>query len=352
MLKKCLYIAIAALTLSACKGDYTDWKNPVDADPVNPQSAAAFKIESACSVEALVLTETDSIVKLVDITLPAGYHMEDLKLQMKAEDKDYSISVDEAGLTTTKDVQACVTSLFGVKQEKRTMTGVLNGHYLLNGTATKVRFESEEMTFVILPLAPSFDYDKLWMPGAGNGWNHGVAPVLFSPDMDGKFTGYAYMDGEFKFTKVADWKDELNNSNFAGTCSANIDLGDKAGGNIKYTGDAAFCYVEVNVSEGTIKATPCSWGIIGGFDGNSWGTDQATLVYDTEKHCLQALVDFGAGTEWKFRRDEGWDINYGGALDALVDGGDNITSSGTNMVQLFIERNALDKAHAVLTSVE
>ena len=64
----------------------------------------------------------------------------------------------------------------------------------------------------------------LWIPGNGNGWNHDVAPVLVSKD--GKvFSGYAYMNGEFKFTPFADWSAEYNNSNFT-IVSSNIDCGD------------------------------------------------------------------------------------------------------------------------------
>ena len=46
-----------------------------------------------------------------------------------------------------------------------------------------------------------------------------------------------------------------------------------------------------------------------------------------------------AGDEWKFRANDGWDINLGGALDNLVSGGDNFkcTETGTYVITLNLK---------------
>ena len=199
---------------------------------------------------------------------------------------------------------------------------------------------SEWIDVLAVPAKESY----LWVPGNGNGWNHGVAPILVSND-GSVYTGYAYMNGEFKFTPVGDWSAEYNNSSFT-TVSDCIDLGDGGGGNINCTGAAGMYYFTVDVANKTIDATPVTWSIIGGF--NSWGGDEF-MTYDEGNHCLSVTVTFDDATEWKFRRDSDWAINFGGSLDALEQDGSNFSATaGEHTIQLFIERPAQDGLHAVI----
>ena len=192
----------------------------------------------------------------------------------------------------------------------------------------------------------------LWIPGNGNGWNHGVAPILVSNDGT-VFTGYAYMDGEFKFTPVGDWSAEYNNGSFT-TVSSNIDLGDGGGGNINFTGAAGMYYFTVDIENKVIDATEVTWSIIGAF--NNWDGDEV-MTYDTDKHCLTVDINFAEETQWKFRRDKSWDVNLGAKgddepstdMDGLVANGKNfVGKAGEHTIQLFIERPAQDGLHAVI----
>ncbi|MBQ3630830.1 MAG: hypothetical protein II949_06295 [Prevotella sp.] len=184
----------------------------------------------------------------------------------------------------------------------------------------------------------------LWVPGNGNGWNHGVCPVLVSEDGE-NYSGYAYMNGEFKFTPVGDWSAEFNNGSFKDV-SGNIDLGDGGGGNINFVGEPGMYYFTVNIVDKTINAVATTWSIIGGF--NNWG-DDVDMTYDTDNHCLTADVNFDTDTEWKFRRDHDWAVNFGGTFDALEQDGGNFTATaGAHTIQLFIERPAQDGMRAVL----
>lgn len=184
----------------------------------------------------------------------------------------------------------------------------------------------------------------LWMPGNGNGWNHSVAPILVSED-GVFFSGYAYMNGEFKFTPVGDWSAEYNNGSFT-TVSDNIDLGDGGGGNLSFIGEAGMYFFAVDLNAKSINATPVTWSVIGGFNG--WADDEV-MTYDEGNHCLTVDVNFDTDTEFKFRRDADWDINFGGTFDALEQDGPNLTASaGAHTIQLFIERPAQDGLHAVV----
>lgn len=178
----------------------------------------------------------------------------------------------------------------------------------------------------------------LWMPGNGNGWSHDNCPVLISTDGE-IYTGYAYMDGDFKFTFQAAWADELNNGSFT-EAKGGIDLGDGAGGNIGFTNDPGMYFLTVNPGAGIVEAQPVKWGIVGGF--NSWSVDDGKIVdmvYNTGSHALEAVVNFDTDTEWKFARDNAWTVNFGGAFDALEQDGPNFsTAAGTYTISLKIER--------------
>lgn len=199
---------------------------------------------------------------------------------------------------------------------------------------------SEWIDILAVPAKESY----LWIPGNGNGWNHGVAPILVSADGE-VFTGYAYMDGEFKFTPVGDWSAEYNNSSFS-SVSENIDLGDGGGGNINFTGEPGMYYFTVDLANKSVNAVAVTWSVIGGF--NSWGDDEV-MTYDTDNHCLSVTITFNEDTEWKFRRDYDWAVNYGGSLDALEQDGSNLSATaGEHTIQLFIERPAQDGLHAAI----
>lgn len=188
----------------------------------------------------------------------------------------------------------------------------------------------------------------MWVPGNGNGWSHSVCPVLVSENNDGIYVGYAYMDGDFKFTMVPEWGEERNNGSFT-AASDNISLGDQGGGNISYTGEAGLCFIVVDDNTKTLTVTPTTWGIVGGFNG--WSVAAGEIVamgYNKDAHCLEADVDFASDTEWKFARDNAWDVNFGGTLDDLQQDGPNFPgTAGKHTIQLFIER-ANETFHATM----
>lgn len=234
----------------------------------------------------------------------------------------------------------------GVEVSIRIVAQYVNGF----GEAQDLAY-SNAQKFTAIPAswidvtAKPVEISYLWMPGNGNGWSHADCPKLISED-GLTYKGYAYMDGEFKFTLVPEWGAELNNGSFSST-TENIDLGDGAGGNISYTGTPSMCWVEVTPSTGELLVTPVKWGIVGGFNGWAVGDgDIVDMTYDTAEHCLKATIDGGLTGEWKFARDNAWDVNFGGSLDALEQDGSNLTAEGTT-VRLYIEK-ADEKPHATV----
>jgi len=179
--------------------------------------------------------------------------------------------------------------------------------------------------------------ENIYAPGGHNGWSFST---MFAGNGEGKYEGFATIGPEFKFTPADNW----NNGDYTGTPVVDdsgvvtISLEDGSGkGNIVLS-KAGYYKVEADFTTLSVTMTPISTvGIIGGFDG--WASDYVSLSYDSESDTWNATdVVIPAGTEWKFRMNGGWDVNLGGDLSDLTQGGANIVEAdgGTYDISLSI----------------
>lgn len=179
--------------------------------------------------------------------------------------------------------------------------------------------------------------EPIYMPGNGNGWNHDFAPILtYNADLNA-LSGYAYMNGEFKFTVADNWGDgEYNCSHFnQDLCSSNIVISEGTG-NIGFSGDPGMYVVSVDLKNGSIVAEPSTWRLVGDFNGWAPDDDTQIMTYDMEKHCLVKTGATVTENGWKFTSNGNWDVNYGGDLKALERNGANIEIAGSTIC-LFLE---------------
>lgn len=183
-------------------------------------------------------------------------------------------------------------------------------------------------------LDQTWKYDALnfntyiWQAGNGNGWGSPASP-LYSPSGDGKYTGFMYLDGEFKFRSGEDnW-----NAPDWGTGGSEGTLAEQAG---NLSADAGYYKVEVDLGALTYKLTPITTiGIVGPAQAGGWDAD-TDMTYNKETGAWEATVELAAD-EMKFRANDGWDINWGGTENNLTQGGDNIkvATAGKYFIQLF-----------------
>ncbi len=208
----------------------------------------------------------------------------------------------------------------------------------------KLTFNLLDQTWTCEALSFS---EFIYVPGNHQGWNPATAPALRSPKFDGVYTGYVYMDGEFKFTKERNWDNgEYNSGSFTST-EGDLELGEP-GSNINIT-RIGLHKVIVDIPAGKLTVIPTSWGIIGNALQEGWDMDTAGFVWNSEKRCLVAAIQATDG-EIKFRANGGWEINLGGPVDDMVEDGGNIAvTAGTYDVDLYIERTDTDKMYCVLT---
>lgn len=193
-------------------------------------------------------------------------------------------------------------------------------------------------------------YDPfIYFIGATDGWKSSDQKLALVDEAKGVYTGYVYVADpngaglQFKFQRVAgSWDNEINAGTFntfsdAATTNENGNIGVNAGEGVYY--------FDVNLGEGTIKATKVeTMGIMGQFNG--WSSD-AVMTWNAEEYCFEATNVGVTADGWKFRVNGGWDINLGGSLNNLTAGGDNITVAG-NTVKLYPTRKTNDNIYCTV----
>lgn len=159
---------------------------------------------------------------------------------------------------------------------------------------------------------------------------------------NGQYKGFGYLSQEFKFRPNPDtWDGNWG----AGTDSGTIALG---GGNLAAPETAGYYMIEADLGEMTYKLTLITTiGIIGPAQAGGWETD-TDLTYNAETKAWEATGVVLKAGDMKFRANDAWDINWGGALNELVQGGDNIAvEAGTYDIALYAWCDG--KAYATLT---
>lgn len=192
-------------------------------------------------------------------------------------------------------------------------------------------------------------YDPfIYFIGATDGWKNSDQKLALVDEAKGVYTGYVYVADpngaglQFKFQRVAgSWDNEIN----AGTFVSFGGAATNENGNIGVNAGEGVYYFDVNLGEGTIKATKVeTMGIMGQFNG--WSSD-AVMTWNAEEYCFEATKVGVTADGWKFRVNGGWDINLGGSLNNLTAGGDNITVAG-NTVKLYPTRKTNDNIYCTV----
>jgi hypothetical protein len=174
---------------------------------------------------------------------------------------------------------------------------------------------------------------QLYVPGGHQGWNPASAPIVYSPNLDWKFDGYVYMEAEnaFKFTSDPNW----DGTNYGNGGNGMLSTDDGVG-NLTVS-ETGFYRLTVDLSKEpyTYTATSTNWGLIGDATPGGWdASTNMTLNAATGEWAVTTTLT--GGKEFKFRANNGWDINLGGDVNNLTYGGNNIpvASDGTYLITL------------------
>lgn len=219
----------------------------------------------------------------------------------------------------------------------------------LNGVVGKyvLVINLEMMTYEFSPV-----YDFLYTPGDANGWSQPASAKLY-PTADGvNYESWLPLKGNFKFSTQADW----NGINYGAGAEAGTLSTDGGAGNLSVADEGYYCVRAnlVSMTWETVYGPVQSWGLIG--VNGAWGdSDDIVMTPDADGQVWKATVTFTSGTDFKFRANGAWDIQYGNGgsnLDDLVcDGGSGNLSApalGTYEVTLDLRQVPF---HATLTAI-
>lgn len=195
------------------------------------------------------------------------------------------------------------------------------------------------------------NYDPfIYFIGSTDGWGSSDQKLALVDDAKGVYTGFVYIADpngaglQFKFQRVAGkWENEIN----AGTFNKFLDAASDASGNIGVTEGEGVYYFDVNLGDGTIKATKVTtMGLIGKFQG--WDeTKDVAMTWNAEEYCFEATNAGVTADGWKFRMNKKWDVNLGGSLNDLTAGGSDIKVAG-NTVKLYPTRKTKDNIYCTV----
>ena len=183
----------------------------------------------------------------------------------------------------------------------------------------------------------------------GTSWSTGFP--CYGPNFDGKYQGFYYINGEFKFRShentwdAPDW----------GSGGSEGTLAEQAG---NLNAAAGFYVVDVDLAAMTYSLTKIEFIDMVG-DGVAGGEDWSNgphMTYNLQKNCWEANVTFNNTGAFKFRGNGNWgdaDGNFGGTLDNIVNGSnDNITPTvrGAVHVELYLKCNG--NSYATITPLK
>ncbi len=206
----------------------------------------------------------------------------------------------------------------------------------------KIELNMMDYTYKVTPLM--FE-NYIYMPGNAQGWSPETAPAL-KHQGNGIYTGFAYMDGEFKFTRARNWSSEYNAGAFKNASEGfSLEKGD--GGNI-INSVAGLYYFEVDVVNGDLKATKITnMNLVGAFNGWKADDDAQQMTWNATDLCYEITGATVTADGWKFTANNDWAINLGGSLTDLVGGGDNLSAVGTT-IKLYPCRTTKDEIYATV----
>ena len=196
------------------------------------------------------------------------------------------------------------------------------------------------------------NYDPfIYFIGSTDGWKSNDQKLALVDDAKGVYTGYVYLADpngagfEFKFQRAKDnWETAIGASTFVTFKESAIGV---ANGNLGVKDGEGVYYMDVNLSEGTIKATKVTtMGLIGKFQG--WDAENdVVMTWNADEYCFEATNAGVTADGWKFRINKDWGVNLGGSLNNLTAGGADIAVAG-NTVKLYPTRKTSDNIYCTV----
>ena len=338
LIKNIAVIAAAAFAFAAC-----DKANPVIYDPSQDTAQVLANINGctlseegediATTFQAAAFSVAAPVTYTLQMDLSGNNFAEPQKLDAKIGDGTITISQSKLNKAIVNKGIAPDTEVgvdFRLAAYMTTDKGAAIEKYAQYSNIVSATFTTYEKILGDMPVVD--------VPGDYQGWAPSDYPKLFNYSFDEvHYRGVVDFqckkeDGTaangFKITGGGDWNNDTGNWGSADQSEApeaavvNLVNGD-ASQNIICYGANRYYLFEFNQDALTLTKIRSfdKVGVIG-LNGD-WDND-VVMTYNMYFGRFWADVDVPAATEFKFRLDGAWDANWGGNLEALSNGGDNI----------------------------
>lgn len=209
-------------------------------------------------------------------------------------------------------------------------TGEVNAGCLKQDGQLLLTINMEEGTYAFTSAV-----EFLYTPGDANGWSQTNSQLLSTSDF-ANYSGYALLSPNgFKFSSAPDW-DHVN----YGAADEEGKLSTDGGAGNLSVAEAGLYWCTVNTASLEYTATLISTiGVIGDATPNGWDASTA-LTADETGLVWSGDIEFKGG-EFKFRANDAWAVNLGGALSDLTQDGPNIASPGEGVYTVTLDLSSL-----------
>ncbi|HOP04843.1 MAG TPA: SusF/SusE family outer membrane protein [Tenuifilaceae bacterium] len=343
-MKKIVIILLTMLSFALLNSCEEDQVGPT----LNLSETIAPTITSPADGFTLVLVQDDQDLLFTVEWTAASYNAEDLPnisynvvIVNPADNKSITLAVTDT-LTASVTYKYLNTQLcrgFGLAYEVNANIE-LKVVASLSNNSTVDDVSSGSISTNLTPYEDIIVYPKLWVPGSYQNWSPADAPTIASLLFDGNYEGYVYFPTEntqFKFTSDPDW----SHTNYGNGGVGVLDT-DPGASNLTVT-DAGYYKFNVNTNNLTWTYALTSWGIIGtAVPPYDWSED-IDMTYNVDNNVWEVTTDLEAGV-FKFRANDGWDINYGEddpTLKTLKHGGADIpvAEAGNYTITLILKNS-------------
>ena len=214
----------------------------------------------------------------------------------------------------------------GVAEDVVFFVGAKVGEYAKiysNGVTVSAKITAAEKEYPKLTVAGSYAYNS-WTPGKGQ----------FVFDFDGTDTKYSGVIDfgedvsalQFKFVGAAWGQNEFSVPSGEAQAAEAAELPLVAGGGDNISAYTTHRFYSLTLDKATPKVSKNfsfnSLGVIGDATPTGWDAD-TDMAFNTEKQRFYVDLTLTDG-KIKFRADDGWDVNWGGADGVLASGGSDI----------------------------
>lgn len=338
-MKKIAIIALAALAFTACD----NYELPMPQAPVNAPDApfSVGDVQFATDAAPIVLTDEtpeDELIQVGTYVVENWPDTYEFAVAANASDvADFSTNVinmnidaaDGAFTTTAEHLTWAVKQLYGSKGDvARTIYLRYQILAQTNGVTDYIVGDAKEVGSITVTLPKAtYDYDVVYTPGPANDWTPSASMGLY-PDADYQiWSGYAVINEKIKFSIDDAWS--VNWGGAEGVL--------KEGGPDIEVETPGLYFVKLNLAEQTYELTPITAIGVIGEAALGWETDVELAPVDGNYAIWGGEVVFAETGGWKFRMNNAWTYNLGGAQANLVQDGTDLDSPGAGTYTVTLD---------------